>query len=99
MKLLYIQAWKFGGNDRFVTASFPSLLKDGNDNSFPQIQLHNTNAFFEDLTGTHFYNLAHKLHFLQADLPTLHKRACFSTTTPPLSIYLECSPTQYLIKK
>ena len=29
------QAWKFGGNNRFVTASFPSLIKDGNDNSFP----------------------------------------------------------------
>ena len=47
----YNQAWKFGGNDRFVTASFPSLIKDGNDNSFPKIYLHNTNAIFEDLTG------------------------------------------------
>ena len=49
-----IQAWKFGGNDRFVPASFPSLIKDGNDNSFLQIHLHNTNAFFEDLTRKHF---------------------------------------------
>ena len=88
------QAWKFGGNDRFVTASFPSLIKDGNDNSFPQIHLHNTDATFEDLTSKHFYNLAYKLRFLHTDLPTLHKRACFSTTIPPLSIYLECSPTQ-----
>ena len=38
-----VQAWKFGGNDRFVTAS---LIKDGNDNSFPHIHIHNTNAFF-----------------------------------------------------
>ena len=30
-------------------------------NSFPQIHLHNTNAFFEDLTGKDFYNLADKL--------------------------------------
>ena len=49
-----IQACKFGGNDRFVPASFPSLIKDGNDNSFLQIHLHNTNAFFEDLTRKHF---------------------------------------------
>ena len=52
--LLTIQAWKFGGNDRFVTAQFPWLIKDGNDNSFPQIHVHNKNAFFQDLTGKHF---------------------------------------------
>ena len=40
------QVWKFGENDCFVTASFPSLLKDDNDNSSPQIHLHNTNTFF-----------------------------------------------------
>ena len=56
---------------------FPPLIKDGIDNLFPQIHLHNTNAFFEDLTGKHFYNLAYKLHFLHTDLPTLHKRAFF----------------------
>ena len=67
------QAWKFGGIDRFVTASFPSLIKDDNDNSFPQIHLHNTNAFFEDLTGKPFYELAYKFHFLHTDLSTLHK--------------------------
>ena len=93
-----VQAWKFGRNDRFVTSSFPSLIKDGNDNSFPQIHLHNTNAFFEDLTGKYLYSLAYKFHFLHTDLPTLHKRACFSTAIPPLSIYLECSPTQCVIK-
>ena len=93
------QAWKFGGNDCFVTASFPLLIKDGNVNSFPQIHLHNTNAFLEDLTGKYCYNLAYKLHFLRTDLPTLHKRACFSTTVPPLSIYIECCPTQCVIKK
>ena len=59
-----IQAWKFGGKDRFVTASFPSLIKYGNDNSFPQIDLHNKNAFFEDLTGKHFYNLAYTFYIL-----------------------------------
>ena len=48
------QVWKFGGNDRFVTMSFPSLIKNGNDNSFAQIHLHNTNAFFEDLTSKPF---------------------------------------------
>ena len=87
------QAWKFGGNDCFVTTSFPSLIKDGNDDSFSQIHLHNKNAFSEDLTCKHFYNLAYKLHFLHTDLPKLHKWACFSTKIPPLSIYLECSPT------
>ena len=66
------QAWKFGRNNRFDTASFQSLIKRGNDNLFPQIHLHNINAFFEDLTGKHFYNLAYKLHFLHTDLPTLH---------------------------
>ena len=49
-----LQAWKWGGNDRFVTTSFPSLIKDGNDNSIPQIHLHNRNAIFEDLPGKHF---------------------------------------------
>ena len=54
--------------------SFLLLIKDGNNNSFPQIHLHNTNAFLEDLTGKHFYNVAYKLHFLHTDLPMLHKR-------------------------
>ena len=49
-----LQAWKCGGNNRFVTTLFPSLIKDGNDNSIPQIHLHNRNAIFEDLTGKHF---------------------------------------------
>ena len=92
------QARKFGGNNLFITASFPSLIKDGNNNLFPQIHLHNTNAFFEDLTGKYFYNLPCKLHFLHIDLPTLHKSSCFSTTIPPLLIYLECSTTQCVIK-
>ena len=48
---------------KFVTASFLSLIKGGNNNLFPRIHLHNTNAFFEDLTGKHFYSLAYKLHF------------------------------------
>ena len=48
------QVWKFGGNDRYVTTSFPPLIKNGNDNSFAQIHLHNTNAFFEDLTSKYF---------------------------------------------
>ena len=56
-------------------------------------------VFFEDLTGKYFYNLTYKLYFLHTDLPTLYKRACFSTTIPPLSICLECSPTQCVIKK
>ena len=43
-----MQARKFGGIDRFVLTSFPSLIKDGNNNSFPQIHLHNKNAFSED---------------------------------------------------
>ena len=74
------------------------LIKDSHNNLFPQIHLHNANAFFEDLTGKHFYNLAYKLHFLDTDLPTLHKEAYFSTTVPPLSIHLECSPTQCIRK-
>ena len=82
-----LQTWKFGGNDHFVIASFPSLIKDGNDNSFPQIHLHNTNVSFEDLTGTPFYKLAFKFHFLHTDLSTLHKWACFSTTLPPFWTY------------
>ena len=48
---------------KFVTASFLSLIKGGNNNLFPRIHLHNTNAFLEDLTGKHFYSLAYKLHF------------------------------------
>ena len=83
-----MEALKFGGNDLFLTALFLSLIKDGNDNLFPQIHLRNTNAFFEDLTGKYFYNLAYKLHFLHTNLPTLHKRACFSTTISSLAIYL-----------
>ena len=83
-----LQAWKFGGNNCFVTASFLSLIKDGNGNSFPQIHLRKKNAFFEDLTGKHFYNLAYKLHFLHTDLPTLLKRACFSTSVLPLNALL-----------
>ena len=86
------QAWKFGRSDCFVTASFPLLIKDSNDNLFPQIHLHNTNAFSEDLIGKHFYNLVYKLRFLHTYLPTLHKRACFSTTILPLFVYLECFP-------
>ena len=68
-----LQAWKFGGNNCLVTTSFPSLIKGSNDNLFPQIQLHKVNAFFEDLTGKHFYNSPYKLHFLHTDLPTLVK--------------------------
>ena len=48
-----VQAWKFGRDDHFNITSFPSLIKDGNNNLFPQIHLHNTNAFFEDLTVKH----------------------------------------------
>ena len=55
--------------------------------------------FFKDLTNRHFYNLAYKLHFLHTDLPMLQKQACSPKTNPPLSIYLECSPTQCVIKK
>ena len=49
-----LQAWKFGRNDRFVTTSFPSIIKDSNNKSFHQIQLQNTNGFFANLTGKHF---------------------------------------------
>ena len=77
------QAWKFGGNNHFVTALFLLFL------SF----------FFKDLTNRHFYNLAYKLHFLHTDLPMLQKQACSPKTNPPLSIYLECSPMQCVIKK
>ena len=92
------QARKFGRNDRFVTASFPSLIKDGDNNSFPQIHLQKTNAFFKDLTGKHFYSVAYELHFLHNDPPMRHKRRCFPKTILPLSVYLECSPTQCVIK-
>ena len=34
-----LQAWKCSGNDHFVTASFPSLIKDDHDNSIPQIKI------------------------------------------------------------
>ena len=91
------QAWKLDRSNHFVAMSFLSLIKDSNDNSFPHIHLLNANNFF--VTGKHFYNLAYKLHFLHTDLPTLHKRTCFSTTIPPLLIYLECSPAQCFIKK
>ena len=53
------------------TASCLLLIKDNNDNSFLQIYLHNKNAFFEDLSGKHFWNVAYKLHFFHTDLPTL----------------------------
>ena len=92
------QAWKFDGNNCFVTMLFPLLIKDGNDNLLPQIHLHNINAFFEDLTGKHFKHLAYTLPFLHTNLPMLHKQACFSTTSAPLSIYLEWSPIQCAIK-
>ena len=68
--------------------SFPLLIKDSNNNLFSQIHLHNTNAYFEDLTGKHFYNLVNKLHFLHTDLPTLHKQEFLTTTILPLSIHL-----------
>ena len=56
-------------------------------------------GFFEDLTGKYVYNLTYKLHFLHTDLPTLYKLVCFSAKIPPLSIYLECSPMQCVMKK
>ena len=102
MQVLQGQAWKFGRKRSFRYCAVSIINKrNGNNNLFPQIHLHNTNAFFEDLTGKHFYNLAYKLHFLHTDLPTLHKhkQVCFSTTILPLSIYLECSPMQCIIKK
>ena len=40
------QAWKSDRKDHFVIVLFPSLIKDGNNNLFPQIHLHKTNAFF-----------------------------------------------------
>ena len=43
--------------------------------------------------------MAYKLHFLHNDLPKLHKQVHFSTTIPPLLMYLECSPSQCVIKK
>ena len=52
---------------------FPLLIKAGNNNLFPQIHLHNANAFLEDLTGKYFYNLAYKLQFLHSGFQTLHK--------------------------
>ena len=63
---------------------------------FPQIHLHNTNAFFEDLSGKDFYNLAYKLHFLHTDLPMLHKWVCFSTTIPPLLIYQNTAMVKFV---
>ena len=53
------------------------LIKDRNDNSFPQIHLHITNTFFEDVTGKHFYNLAYRPYFLHTDLPTLQTSVFF----------------------
>ena len=94
-----VRAWKSGGNDRFVTVSFPSLIKDGNDNSFPHIHIHNTNAFFfEDLTGKHFYNLVCKLYFLHTDLPTLHKRACFPQQSAIIDLSRMFSYASYIKK-
>ena len=46
------------------TASCLLLIKDNNDDLFPQL-------FFEDLSGKHFYNVAYKLHFFHTDLSTL----------------------------
>ena len=92
------QAWKFDGNNCFVTMLFPLLIKDGNDNLLPQIHLHNINAFFEDLTGKHFYNSAYELHFYMLIFKMLHKQACFSATILTLFIYLEGSPPQCIIK-
>ena len=77
---------------------FPLLIKAGNNKLFPQIHLHNENAFLEDLTGKYFYNLAYKLQFLHSGFQMLHKWACFSTAVPPFWIYLECCPMQYIIK-
>ena len=51
------QAWKFDRNNRFVTTSFLSLIKDRNNNSFPQALLHKTNTNFEDLTCKCLYKL------------------------------------------
>ena len=42
-----LQDWKFGGNDCFVTMLFPSIIKDSNNKSFNQIQLHNTMDFLQ----------------------------------------------------
>ena len=62
--------------------SFPSLIKDSDDNLFSQIHLHNTNAFLEDLTGKNFYNLAYKFHFYIlifkhcTNKQYLHKSSC-----------------------
>ena len=67
------QTWKFGGQNCFVTVLFSLLIKAGSDNLFPQIHLHNANAFLEDLTGKYFYNLAYKLQFLHSDFQMLHK--------------------------
>ena len=81
--LIRLEIWQ-----KHVIMSFPLLIKDGNNNLFSQIYLHNTNAYFEDLTGKHFHNLVNKLHFLHTDLPTLHKQEFFTTTILPLSIHL-----------
>ena len=50
---------------------------------FPRFIYTTEMLFFEDLTDQHFYNLAYKLHFLNTDLPMLHKQVCFSTAIPP----------------
>ena len=88
-----VQAWKFSQNDRFVTASFPSLIKDGNYNSFLQIHLHNINAFFEALTGKQFYNLAYTLHFLHTYLHRCTNNRVFHNNSAiiNLSIMLSCA--------
>ena len=93
-----VRPGNIGLNNHFVVMLFPSLMKDGNDDLFPQIHLHNRSSFFEDLTSKHFHDMAYKLHSLHTDLPTLHKRACFSTTILPLLIYLECSPRYCVLK-
>ena len=66
---------------------FPLLIKDGNDNLLPQIHLHNINAFFEGLTGKHFYNSAYELHFLHADLQNVAQTSLFFHNNPAI-IYL-----------
>ena len=83
-----MQAWKFGRNECFDTASFPLLIKDSNDNLFPRL-IYITQMLFLKI---------YKLHFLHNDLPMLHKQAGFSATIQPLSNYLECSPTRCIVK-
>ena len=50
MQVLQVQAWKFGRKQSFRYCAVSIINKrDGSNNLFPQIHLHNTNAFFEDL--------------------------------------------------